>query len=50
MIFDIENNPNDNDGFAKNFDRQEGKLVISLKGDLDKFKDNGTYDVFQLYR
>ena len=46
LIFDIENNPNDNDGFAKNFDRQEGKLVISLKGDLDKFKDNGTYKMY----
>ena len=46
LIFDIENNPNDNDGFVKNFDRQEGKLVISLKGDLDKFKDNGTYKMY----
>ena len=46
MIFDIENNPNDNENFVKNFDRQEGKLVISLKGNLNKFKDNGTYKMY----
>ena len=46
LIFDIENNPNDNENFVKNFDRQEGKLVISLKGNLNKFKDNGTYKMY----
>jgi len=46
LIFDIENNPNDNENFVKNFDRQEGKLVISLKDNLNKFKDNGTYKMY----
>lgn len=46
LIFDIENNPNDNENFVKYFDSQEGKLVISLEGNLNKFKDNGTYKMY----
>ena len=46
LIVDTENNPTDTNAFQKSFNRQTGKLEITLLNSLDKYEDNGTYKMY----